>query len=76
MSDQPNPQTPPQIDYCVKCGAAIPTGARFCPQCGANQSRTPATVTFLKVLSWVLMTIGLISLLALGACVTMLLGMR
>lgn len=31
----PAPQAPPA--QCVKCGAAIAAGAKFCPECGASQ---------------------------------------
>jgi Zn-dependent protease/predicted transcriptional regulator/ribosomal protein L40E len=35
----PSPQqTRIQASHCVQCGALIPTGAQFCPQCGARQS--------------------------------------
>ena len=31
------PAGPPPPDECAQCGAAIPRGARACPECGADE---------------------------------------
>ncbi|HTX65229.1 MAG TPA: zinc ribbon domain-containing protein [Opitutaceae bacterium] len=31
------PPAPPPPDACAQCGAAIPRGARACPECGADE---------------------------------------
>jgi membrane protease subunit (stomatin/prohibitin family) len=34
------PSPPPAGSPCVKCGAAVPQGSKFCPSCGASQQAT------------------------------------
>lgn len=35
----PQPAAQPAQAFCAACGAGIPTGAKFCPECGARQGQ-------------------------------------
>lgn len=49
-------------NFCAACGAGLPDGAKFCPQCGTPAGRTkkPKTVIYPKHILTVLATAGVV----------------